>query len=147
MHGHVPYDVFLQQLSGFLGSYYIFLALMNGLAAYLLWQQRDQRPLFRLPLVDFPVTAAFLWLLVSLFFLMLAPLVYRCDVAITRLISVPDMLRTGINRALNPTVYTLGSLALMSVLFYFRRFFVKPWVAWSMLNLSLLLMGLSMTNP
>ena len=76
MHGHVPYDVFLQQLSGFLGSYYIFLALMNGLAAYLLWQQRDQRPLFRVPLVDFPVTAAFLWLTVSLFFLMLLSLIH-----------------------------------------------------------------------
>jgi len=146
MHGHVPYDVFLQQLSGFLGSYYIFLALMNGLAAYLLWQQRDQRPLFRVPLVDFPVTAAFLWLTVSLFFLMLAPLAYSGDTAITRFISVPELLRAGINRAMNPTIYTIGSLALVSVLFYFRRFFVQPWVAWSLLNLALLLMGMSMTD-
>jgi hypothetical protein len=146
MHGHVPYDVFLQQVAGFLGSYYIFLALMNGLAAYLLWQQRDQRPLFRLPGLDFPVTAAFLWMLVALFFMILAPLAYSGDATIMRFISVPEPLRVAINRLMNPTIYTLGSLALVGVLFYFRKFFVQPWVAWLMLNLALLLMGMSMTD-
>ena len=146
MHGHVPYDVFLGQISGFLGSYYIFLALMNGLAAYLLWQQREQRPLFRIPGADFPVTAAFVWLMVSLFFLMLSPLAYSGDVRIMEFISVPAILRAAINRAMNPTIYTLGSLALVGFLFYFRKFFVRPWVAWAMLNAALLLMGLSMTD-
>ena len=49
MHGHVPYDVFLKQIAGFLGSYYLFLSLMNGVAAFILWQRREQRPLFRVP--------------------------------------------------------------------------------------------------
>ncbi len=146
MHGHVPYDVFLSQIAGFLGSYYIFLALMNGLAAYLLWQQRDQRPLFRVPGADFPVTAAFVWLLVSLFFLMLAPLAYSGDVRIMEFISIPALVQAGINRVMNPTIYTVGSLVLLGVLFYFRSFFVRPWVAWTMLNAALLLMGMSLTN-
>ncbi len=33
------------------------------------------------------------------------------------------------------------------MLFLVREFFVKPMVAWCILNLSLLLMGLSMTDP
>ena len=33
MHGHVPYEQFLHGIAGFLGSYYIFLAVMNGVAA------------------------------------------------------------------------------------------------------------------
>ena len=75
MHGQ-SLDVFLRQISGFLGSYYIFLALMNGIAAYVLWQraEHNRRAFFRVPGVDFPITAAFIWLMVSLGFLLLAPL-------------------------------------------------------------------------
>jgi hypothetical protein len=148
MHGQ-SLDVFLSQISGFLGSYYIFLSLMNGVAAYLLWVRagHESRPLFRLPIVDFPITPAFVWLLVSLGFLLMAPLAYSGDQNIMSWISVPKVVRAGINRAMNPTIYTLGSLALMGVAFALRRILVKPWVAWSLLNLSLLLMGLSMTDP
>jgi hypothetical protein len=148
MHGQ-SLDVFLSQISGFLGSYYIFLALMNGVAAYLLWQRAGHagRPLFRVPGVDFPVTTALVWLLVALGFLLLAPLAYSGDPDIMAWISVPTVLRAGINRLMNPTIYTLGSLALVLVAFFLRRFLVKPWVAWTMLNLSLLLMGMSMTDP
>jgi hypothetical protein len=148
MHGQ-SLDVFLTQISGFLGSYYIFLALMNGVAAYLLWQRagHTSRPLFRVPGVDFPITTAFVWLLVALGFLLLAPLAYSGDPDIMTWISVPTVLRAGINRLMNPTIYTLGSLALVLVAFFLRRFLVKPWVAWSLLNLSLLLMGMSMTDP
>ena len=148
MHGQ-SLDVFLSQISGFLGSYYVFLALMNGVAAYLLWVRAGHasRPLFRVPVVDFPITAAFVWLLVSLGFLLMAPLAYSGAPDIMAWISVPKVLRDGINRAMNPTIYTLGSLILVGVAFALRRFLVKPWVAWTMLNLSLLLMGMSMTDP
>jgi hypothetical protein len=147
MHGHVPYDVFLRQIAGFLGSYYIFLSLMNGVAAYLLWMKPDQKPLFRLPGSKVGVTAAFVWLMVSMLFLLISSLAYSGDVTIIRFITVPEILRAGINRAMNPTIYTVGSLVLLGLLFWFRRFFVKPWVAWSLLNLSLLLMGMSMPDP
>jgi len=147
MHGHVPYDVFLQNISGFLGSYYIFLALMNAVAAFILWQRRDERPFFHVPIVRYPVTAAFVWLLVSLLFLLIAPLAYSGDPEIVKFISVPEVLRAGINRLMNPTIYTTGSLVLLGFLFWFRKFFVQPAVAWTMLNLAMLLMGMSMPDP
>jgi len=147
MHGHVPYPVFLNQVAGFLGSFYIFLAMMNGVAAYLLWRRREQRTVFRVPIADVPVTAAFGWLMLSLFFLLMSPLAYSGDPTIMSFISIPGPLQAAINRAMNPTMYTVGSLVLVSVLFYFRKFFVQPAVAWAMLNGALLLMGMSMTNP
>src|SRR6187401_2344463 len=102
MHGQ-SLDVFLSQISGFLGSYYIFLSLMNGVAAYLLWVRagHESRPLFRVPIVDFPITPAFVWLLVSLGFLLMAPLAYSGDQNIMSWISVPKVVRAGINRAMN----------------------------------------------
>jgi len=147
MHG-VPLEVFLKQISGFLGTYYLFLAVMNGVAAYLLWQGASrQRELFRMPGLGLPVTTAFIWLLVSLVFLLISPLAYSGDPQWMRLISLPMPVRSGINWLMDPTIYTLGSLGLMAFLFFFRRIFVIPWVAWSGLNLSLLVMGLSMTDP
>ena len=148
MHGQ-SLDVFLRQISGFLGSYYIFLSLMNGIAAYLLWQRagRNARTFFRVPGVNFPITAAFIWLLVSLGFLLLAPLAYSGDPEIMAWISVPQILRAAINRLMNPTIYTLGSLVILGIAFLLRRLLVKPWVAWTGLNLALLLMGMSMTDP
>jgi len=147
MHGHVPYDVFLQQIAGFLGSYYIFLALMNGVAAFWLWMRHDERPLCRLPGLGFGVTGSFLWLLLSLVYLLIASLAYSGDPQIVQFITVPEVVRAGINRLMNPTIYTVGSLVLLGGLFWFRKFFVQPWVAWSLLNLSLLLMGMSMPDP
>jgi hypothetical protein len=147
MHGHVPYDVFLQQIAGFLGSYYLLLSLINGVAAFLLWQRPQQPVVFRLPGARVPVTAAFIWLLVSLFFLLISALAYSGDPGIIRFISVPEWLRATINRLMNPTVYIGGTFIGLLVLFLLRRFFVKPGVAWTMLNLSLLLMGMSMPDP
>lgn len=147
MHGHVPYEVFLRQIAGFLGTYYLLLAVMNGVAAFLLWQGSSrQRPLFRLPVVNFPVTAAFVWLLASLFFLIVSPLAYSGDPDWMRLISLPEAIRSGINGLMNPTIYTLGSLVLLGAAFLLRRVLVIPWVAWLSLNLAMLLMGLSLTD-
>jgi hypothetical protein len=146
MHGLPPYDLFLKQVSGFLGTYYLLLAVMNAVAAFLLWRGERQRELCRVPIVDFPVTPALVWLLVSGFFLLISPLAYSGDEQWMALISLPGSVRSGINWMMNPTAYTLGSLALVAAAFLARRFLVKPWVAWSMLNLSMLLMGMSMTD-
>src|SRR5262245_62055593 len=132
MHGHVPYDVFLHNIAGFLGSYYIVLAVMNAVAAFMLWQKPEQRPLLYLPGVNFPVTSAFGWLLVSLFFLLMAPLAYSGDPNVIQFITVPDFARTAINRAMNPTVYIVGTLVLLLFLFWTRRFFAQPAVAWAL---------------
>ena len=144
MHGHVPYDIFLQQIAGFLGSYYLFLAVMNGVAAFVLWQSHEEKPLFRFG--GMPVLGSFLLLLVSLAFLLLAPLAYSGDPDIVGFIAVPPALRAGINRMMNPTIYTIGTFVGLLILFLGRSFFVRPGVAWGLLNLSLLLMGMSMPD-
>ena len=146
MHGHVPYDVFLHQIAGFLGSYYLFLAAMNGVAAYLLWQRPNQPELCRVPVVNLPCTSAFLWLLVALGFLLMAPLAYSGDPDIVGFIAVPTALRATINRLMNPTIYIMGTFFVLLFLFLLRRFFARPAVAWTMLNLSLLLMGMSLPD-
>src|SRR4029079_4650621 len=146
MHGHVAYDVFLHNLAGFLGAYYVLLALMNGVAAFLLWQRPNQPALFRMPGMRVPVTAAFIWLLVSLGFLLIAALAYSGDPDVVRFISVPEAVRAGINRLMNPTIYIGGTFVLLLFFFIFRRFFAKPAVAWTMLNLALLLMGMSLPD-
>jgi uncharacterized membrane protein len=59
----------------------------------------------------------------------------------------PAGIREAVNSASGAVTYTVGTLVLLTVLFVFRRFFVQPLVAWILLNVSLLLMGLSMTDP
>src|SRR6185437_782945 len=45
-----------------------------------------------------------------------------------------------------PVIYSCGTTALLLVLFIFRAWFVKPMVAWSIWNLMLLFLGLSMPD-
>ncbi len=145
MHGHEPYDVFLHKIAGFLGSYYLLLALMNGVMAFLLWQRPNQRTLVKLP-GGLGVTDAFVWLLVALAFLLIAPLAYSGDPNIVGFITVPAAARAWINWAMSPTVYIVGTFVLLLFLFLLRRIFVQPMVAWALLNLSLLLMGMSIPD-
>jgi len=51
-----------------------------------------------------------------------------------------------VNTLSGPVNYTVGTTALFAILFIFRKFFVKPMVAWAVLNILLLLMGLSMAD-
>ena len=146
MHGHVPYDVFLKQISGFLGSYYLLLTVMNAVAAFMIWNSGHDRQYFRIPFTNFKFSSSVLWLLVSVFFLHLSPFAYSGDIDWMRWISLPEVLRDGINRMMNPTIYTLGSLVLLGGLFLIRRWIVKPIVAWSILNVAMLLMGMSLTD-
>jgi hypothetical protein len=59
---------------------------------------------------------------------------------------MPERLKTAIDAALGPVSFTLGSFAVLSALYVGRRFFVRTWVAWSVLNASLLAMGLSLVD-
>jgi len=146
MHGHVSYDVFLRSIAGFLGSYYIVLAVLNGLAALLLWQRGGEKKLFDLPGVKVPVTAAFGWLLVSLLFLLISPLAYSGDPNVVQYITVPVAVRSFVNWLMNPTIYIVGTFVFLLILYLGRRFFAQPTVAWAMLNLALLLMGMSIPD-
>jgi hypothetical protein len=51
-----------------------------------------------------------------------------------------------VNQLSGPVLYTLGTTAFLVLLFVFRKFFVQPMVAWTVFNLSLLLLGLSMAD-
>ena len=123
---------FLKDVAGFLGGYYTFIALMNGVAALILWRRKGQ-PGWAL------CWAAFAGVMMVLASLALSG-------SATLVPSLPAEARTLVNKLSGPVLYTLGTTALFTVLFVFRRFFVQPMVAWSILNLSLVVMGLSMAD-
>lgn len=143
MHGHVSYEDFILQVSGFLTAYYIFIAMMNASAAYYLWQSGRAKELFRLPGSSLAVTTVHVWLLVSGVFTVLGAYATNGGAAA---LSLPQAFRDFADYYMGPVVYTCGSLVLLGGMYWARNFFVKPTVAWAGLNLSLLLMGLSMTD-
>lgn len=144
MHGHVTETEFLHHIAGFLGFYYLALAVMNAFAALFLWRTGRSVLLFRAG--KFPFTTAILWTFVAIAYVVMAPLGFSGNKQMMMLVSVPTALREFADRLMGPVVYSVGSLAILSGLFLGRRIFVKPWVAWTGLNLALLFMGLSMTD-
>jgi len=123
---------FLKDVAGFLGGYYTFIALMNGVAALILWRRKNQ------------LGWAIIWSAVAGISMVLASLALSGSASLVP--SLPLEVRTLVNRLSGPVFYTLGTTALFTALFVFRKFFVQPMVAWSLLNLLLLLMGLSMAD-
>jgi len=59
---------------------------------------------------------------------------------------MPEVVKATVDAALGPITITLGSIALLTVLFLRREFFVRPAVAWVGLNLTLALLGLSLSD-
>ena len=145
MHGHVDQATFLYQISGFLGYYYLALAAMNGIAALAIWRGGRAKTLFRVgPLV---FTNALLWTVVAFFFLLMAPLAMSGSPELMKWVSMPASFKDATDAVMGPVLYSAGSFIILVILFIFRRFFVKTWVAWLALNLAFLFMGLSMTDP
>jgi hypothetical protein len=56
-------------------------------------------------------------------------------------------LREDVNAVTGPVTYTTASIVAFAAVLYWRRFFVKPAVAWGILNLTLLAAGWSFTDP
>ena len=131
MH-HGSQAEWLSDVSGFLGFYYLMLALMNFGAWFYVWNREH---------------GAFwkgwkgVWLGFTLLFVILAA---QANGGVPW--PMPEWIKQTVNAASNAVVYTLGTMAVLTVLFLGRRFFVKPIVAWIGLNLSLFLMGWSMTD-
>ena len=124
-------DINVESIAGGLGIFYLILAAMNGIAALYLWRKKN-RP-----------QAAIVWAVIAAVFVIMAPLALSGDPN-----WVPQrpywlkelsMLLSGKTGAI---VYSLGTTAMLVVLYIFRRFFVQPLVAWTILNASLVLMGL-----
>jgi len=147
MH-HVDESLFLKGVSGFLGAYYIALAIMNAVMAFALWTSGKARTLFKVPVVGMPFNTAHLWLVVAVFFSIISPLALSGNPEIMKsTIAIPESVRGALDTIMGPTVYTVGTLVILSVVFILRRFFVQPMVAWGVLNLALLVMGMSIIDP
>jgi hypothetical protein len=123
---------FLTDVAGFLGGYYTFLAIMNGVAALILWR-RQQRNGW-----------ALIWSVFAGAMMILASLALSGSATMVPVL--PEFVRLLVNQLSGPVLYTLGTTAFLVVLFVFRKFFVQPMVAWTVFNLSLLLLGLSMAD-
>jgi len=113
-----------------IGIFYLFCGVINFTAALLLWL-RWQR-----------IGAAAFWLVVSMAYVITSAIAMGGDPP-----GLPTMLQDTINLLMNATTYVVGSFVVLVVLFAFRRFFAQPMVAWALLNLSLIFVGLAMTNP
>ncbi len=133
---HVNEAVFFDQISNFLGCYYLALAAMNGIAAFYCWDKLKKNGL-----------AVFL-LALAFLFLMISPIGFSGKPALMKLISVPSFLKDFVDAQMaKAPVYTGGTMLALIVLFVFRKFFSQPIVAWLMLVASLWFMGFSMTDP
>jgi hypothetical protein len=105
---------------------------MNGICALVLWRRRNQ-----------PGWAV-VWAVVAGVMMVLASLALSASPRFVP--SLPSGVRGLVNTLSGPVLYTVGTLALFTLLFVFRRFFVQPMVAWTIFNLALVVMGLSMAD-
>lgn len=137
MHGNEAQ--FIQSIATGLGCYYLLVCAMNWVAALWLWRKGPKTccHLFG----GIPFSNVMVWLLVGMFFFILAPFSMIGFVPM-----LPASVKNAVNWASGPVTLTLGSLAVMAALFTFRRYIVHPVIAWSAFNVSLLAMGLSMTD-
>jgi hypothetical protein len=136
MHGH--HEVFIARVAPGLGMFYLLLCLMNWGAALYLWRT-NVRPYFKVG--GLTVTNVLCWLLVGFFFVILAP--------VAMMGSPPEFAQGTkdlINALSGPVTLTVGSLVGMTLAYFFRRWWTKPPIAWTLLNLSLLGLGLAMTD-
>ena len=130
---HVDEKVFIEQMSGFLGLYFLILALMNAVAALYAWNRLKRSGL------------SLVWLVFSIVFVLISAVALSGTAG---LLQLPSWFRDFVDKRLSTAVvYSLGTLGGLIVLYLFRGFFVKPVVAWIILNLTLMLMGLSMADP
>jgi len=123
-----------QDISSFLGAFYIAIALLNGVAAFYVWHHIKNN------------VSAILLLLFSLFCAgVLAPLAFSGDAQwMPRMpASVTQAVNDVLGGSWGAVIYTVGSVVLLAVLFVKRKFFVRADVAWIMLNVSLVVLGLS----
>lgn len=139
MHGNEAES--LQRISGFLGSYYLFIGVMNAVAALYLWRSGRARRLAQLGPV--PITSAMLWLGVAACFVVISALAFGRQTGL----SIPQGIRDQLDAFMQPQWYVSGTFFLLLAAFFARRYLVKPAVAWAVFNLTLLFMGLSMTDP
>ncbi|MDA1179522.1 MAG: hypothetical protein O2931_12065, partial [Planctomycetota bacterium] len=125
----------LEKLAPFLGSYYLVLAVMNAVFGYFLWEHKKN------------IRQAVFWTVVAGAFTIMASIAYSGQQKLMELVSLPEAFRGFVDGNLaNPALYTIGTSAFLVTMFLFRKVLVQPVVAWGLLVLALLLMGLSMAD-
>ncbi|EAQ80216.1 hypothetical protein [Blastopirellula marina] len=152
---HLSHEEFLQSVSGFLGMFYLALGLMNGVAAYYLWQlaeaQHHHAPTAEHPQDSHLGNKSFGCLFLAVVFSIMSPLAFSGSATMMAPISLPQFMVDGVNYlfagSLGPVLYSTLSVGLLAVLFLGRRFFVRPVVAWIVWNCMLVLLAVCMTNP
>ncbi|MDZ4817860.1 MAG: hypothetical protein SGJ20_02695 [Planctomycetota bacterium] len=145
MHGSYGFDILapllasaggleahLIRVGGFLGGFYILLALMNATAAYYWWQQKHDN------------SRALVWVAVAGLYMILAPL--AMSTYPNWVPAFPKFFTDTVNNLTGPVMYSVGTTAILVILYVFRRFFVKPDVAWALLNLTCFAMALALAN-
>lgn len=142
MHGISPQQ-FAETVSSFLVPFYIALAAMNGIAALLMWKKFGPVTYFRI--FGVPVTNALVWTLVALVFMVFASMCAGANM--NMMPQVPQAFRDFVNASSRATIYTIGTTVALVILYLFRAWFVRPAVAWTIWNLMLLLLALSMPDP
>jgi hypothetical protein len=145
MHGPSPH--FAEQVSSFLVPYYLALAAMNGIAALYMWRRAEPVTYYerRLSGFTFSITNALVWTIVAIAYVFLASLAANAN--LSSMPQMPEVFRDFVNAISKATIYTLGTTAVLVVLYLFRDWFVRPTVAWTVWNLMLLFLGLSMPDP
>jgi hypothetical protein len=149
MHGYNPN--FLQDAATPLGFYYLLLCAMNWIAAAIMFN-RGPQPYFH---VNVPgigrraVSDVLVWLIVGGVYFVLAPLAmigYPAPIWGDRIEAAWEETKHLIDTLSGPVMLSVGSLAILTFFYFTRRFFAKPVVAWIVLNLALLFMGMAMTD-
>lgn len=131
---------FIHDIAAGLGCYYLLLCAMNWITSLLLWRKGTVTYCHCAGVI--PFTNVLLWLLVGTVFFIMGSFTMTGWPPM-----LPDSIKHTVNLLSGPVTLTVGSLIALTILFLGRRFFTKPIVAWSGLNLTLLAMGLSMTDP
>ena len=145
MHGHVYETEFLHDMSGFLAGYYFVLALLNSLAA--MWSWRRRRGVALCHIGALKCTTTLVWFALAVLFATLVPIAWSADARWMRWITLPLALRDMLDGVLGPVVFSVALVVGFVVYYRWRRFFARPSVAWAILNLFLLWMGLSLLDP
>jgi hypothetical protein len=109
---------------------------MNLVAALHVWHKLHKVPL------------AIVWTALAMVFLVLAALSNSGDPAWTPGIpqSIRELADKVLGGSMGATIYFGGAVAMLAIMFQFRTWFVRPVVAWSCWNLSLLGLALAVTD-
>ncbi len=113
-----------------IGVYFALLCLLNVGAAWYVSSRSQRKPL------------VVLWGLVALGYLFCSVMAVNGNPVL-----LPEGFKQAVNGVAGPVTFTFGSLGFFVVFLILRRFFVRPVVAWTALNLLTLFFGISMTDP